>query len=90
MSRSQFERTMAAIEELPARIKFKQTLAKLEQLRVVDPAHSSREAHIDQVKVQHTAREIAQAKAAVLDNLRFRQMKLREYEISKAHHSTLE
>src|SRR5205814_331124 len=90
MNRRHFARTMAAIEQLPARIKFKQTLAALEHLRATDPAHSSRVAHSEQAEVQHTPREMAQARAAVLDNLRFRQMKLREHEVSKAHYSTFQ
>lgn len=88
MSRRHFARTMAAIQQLPARIKFKQTLAALEHLRVTDPAHLSRVAHIEQAEVQHTPQEMTQARASVLDNLRFRQMKLREHEVSNAHHST--
>ena len=93
MSRRRFIRTMVAIRQLPARIKFKQTLAGLEHLSLTDPAHSSRLSDMKEgahSEIRYSPQEEDQARAFVLDSLRFRQMKLREHEVSKAHHSTFE
>ena len=93
MSRRQLARTMAAIQQLPARIKFKQTMAGFEHLRLIDPAHSSRVAHMkapDQAQIKITPQQEAQARANVLDNLKYRQMKLREFEVSEAHQETFQ
>lgn len=90
-SEHRYASTMAAIQQLPARIKFKQTLAGLEHLHLTDPAHSSRLSHrekLDQPEIQYTSQQEAQARASVLDHLRFRQMKLREHEVSEAHQRT--